>query len=126
MPASYEIDKQRRLVLSTGEDPFTLADGLAHQEMLAQDPDFDPSFSQIMDFTRIAQFDLEASGVRRLAQRTLFSPGSRRAIIVSTDLVYGFARMYEILRENYGDNGIRVFRDLDEALEWILSKNLTA
>jgi hypothetical protein len=126
MPASYEIDKQRRLVFSTGVDPFTLADGLAHQEKLAQDPDFDPSFSQIIDFTRIAQFDLEASGVRRLAQRTLFSPGSRRAIIVSTDLAYGFGRMYEILRENYGDKGIRVFRNLDKALDWILSKNLTA
>jgi hypothetical protein len=34
--------------------------------------------------------------------------------------------MYEILRENYGDNGIRVFRNLDKALDWILSKNLTA
>jgi len=113
-------------VFSTGVDPLTLADGLAHQEKLAQDLDFDPSFSQIVDFTRITEFDLEASDVRKLAKRTLFSPGSRRAIIVSTDLVYGFGRMYEILRENSGENGIRVFRDIDEALDWILSKNLTA
>jgi len=34
--------------------------------------------------------------------------------------------MYEILREIAGGDGIRVFRDFDEALDWILSKNLTA
>jgi hypothetical protein len=121
MPASYAIDKQRRLVFTTGVNPFTLADGLAHQEKLAQDPDFDPSFSQIMDFTRITAMDLEASAIHKLAQRTLFSPESRRAIVVSTDLAYGFGRMYEILRENSGESGIRVFRNLDEALDWILA-----
>ncbi len=38
MPASYEIDKQRRLVFSTAVDPFTPADALEHQEKLAKDP----------------------------------------------------------------------------------------
>lgn len=28
--------------------------------------------------------------------------------------------MFEMLRENLGDEGIRVFRRLDDALEWIL------
>jgi hypothetical protein len=31
--------------------------------------------------------------------------------------------MFEILRENAGEKGIRVFRNLDDALEWILGKN---
>jgi len=34
--------------------------------------------------------------------------------------------MFEILRENAGETGIRVFRDLDEAVDWILSKSTTA
>ena len=126
MPTSYRIDRQQRLVITTAVDTFNLADGLAHQEKLAQDPDFDPNFSQIMDFTRVNAVGLKAEDVRKLAQRTIFSPESRRAIIVSTDVLYGFARMFEILRENYGENGIRVFRAFDEALHWILSKNLAA
>jgi hypothetical protein len=125
MPASYEIDKQRRLVITTGLDPFTTADALAHQQKLLEDPDFNPSFSQIMDFTRIAAFELEAGDVRMLAQRTVFSPESRRAIVVSTNLGYGLSRMFEMHREGFGENGIRVFRDLDEAVDWILSKNAT-
>jgi hypothetical protein len=30
--------------------------------------------------------------------------------------------MFEMLRENEGETGIRVFRTLEEALEWVLSK----
>ncbi|PYX63096.1 MAG: hypothetical protein DMG78_32260 [Acidobacteria bacterium] len=126
MPATYEIDKQRRLVITTGLGRITLANALEHQEKLRKDPDFDPSFSQIMDLTRITEFALEANDIRRLAQGTIFSRESRRAIIASSDLVYGFGRMFEILREIAGENGIRVFRDLDEALDWILPKSTSA
>ena len=123
MPATYEIDKQRRLVITTGLGRVTLAEALAHQEQLRKDPDFDPSFSQIMDLTRITDFALEADDIRRLAQKTIFSRESRRAIVASSDLVYGLGRMYEILREIAGGDGIRVFRNLDAALDWIFSKN---
>jgi len=126
MPATYAIDKQRRLVITTGLGRVTLAEALAHQEQLRKDPDFDPSFSQIMDLTRITEFALEANDIRRLAQGTVFSRESRRAIIASSDLVYGFGRMFEILREIAGENGIRVFRDVDEALDWILPKSTSA
>jgi hypothetical protein len=126
MSATYEIDKQRRLVVSTGLGKVTFADLLAHQDKLLKDPDFDRSFSQIMDFTRITSFDLEASDVYRLAQRSIFSPESRRAIAAPGDAMYGFGRMFEMLRENAGENGIRVFRELDEAVDWILSKSTTA
>ncbi len=126
MPATYEIDKQRRLVITTGLGRITLANALEHQEKLRKDPDFDPSFSQIMDLTQVTEFALEAYDIRRIAQTTIFSRESRRAIIASSDLVYGFGRMFEILREIAGENGIRVFRNLDEAIDWILSKDLTA
>jgi len=41
-------------------------------------------------------------------------PESRRAIAAPSDVLYGLGRMFEILRENAGETGIRVFRDLDE------------
>ncbi len=90
----------------------------------------DPEFRRLPDGIHIdsdvTMINLGANDIRRLAQKTIFSPGSRRAIIVSSDLVYGLGRMYEILREIAGGGGIRVFRDFDEALDWVLSKNLTA
>ena len=124
MPATYEIDKQRRLVIATLSDPVTVSEVLAAQEGLLTDPEFDPSFSQIVDCTRFTASGLEASDVRKLAERSVFSPGSRRAYVVASNLVFGFSRMFEMLRENAGDSGIRVCRDRDEAVDWILSKSL--
>jgi hypothetical protein len=103
-----------------------LADALTHQESLLKDPDFDPSFCQLIDFTHVTNVELEAEGVRRLAQRSIFSPDSRRAILVASDLVFGFSRMFEIYRETAGEKGIHVFRNLDDALDWILVKHSAA
>ena len=126
MPAHYKIDKERRLVMTTVFGVVTLADGLAHQEKLRKDPDFDPSFSQLMDFSHAAKIELTAEDVRTLAQQSIFSPDSRRAMLVSGDLAFGLARMFEALRESFGEQGIRVFRNLDEALDWVLARNASA
>ena len=120
MPASYEIDRERRLVISTATGPFLMADGLAHQERLRIDPDFDPGFSQLMDLTAVTEYEIGVAEIQVLAQRGLFSSVSRRAIVVQNDLGYGLARMFEMFRENAGELGIRVFRDRQKALEWVL------
>ena len=126
MPVSYKIDKQRRLIITTCLEQVTLAEGLAHQDKLLKDPDFDPSFSQLMDCTRVNFSGFAGNDIRKLAERNVFSVQSRRAIVVSSNLDYGFGRMFEMLRESAGENGIRIFRNLDEAVDWLLSKTMTA
>jgi len=49
VPAYFKIDKEHKLVMSTIYGVFTLADGLAHEEQLLKDPDFDLNFSQLLD-----------------------------------------------------------------------------
>jgi hypothetical protein len=123
MPFSYKIDKERKLVMSTGYGVFTLADALAHQEKLRKDPDFDPSFCQLTDLTHVTKLDLRAEDVRRLAQASIFAHDSRRAILVTNDTAFGLARMFEILRSTFGEKGIQAFRNLDDALDWVLAKD---
>jgi hypothetical protein len=120
MPAFYKIDKAHKLVMTTASGVFNLADGLAHQDQILKDPDFDPNYSQLVNFTNASKVDLSADDVRRLAERRVFWQCARRAILVADDLGFGFARMFEMLREDTGDNNIRVFRSLDDAIEWIL------
>jgi len=122
MPAFYKIDKERRLVLSSATGSFNKEDALGHQNRLRADPDFDPTFSQLMDFTHVTQVLLTPADVKQLAISNIFSKESRRAFLVANDLEFGLARMYEILRENAGERGIRVFRSLEEALDWVLSR----
>jgi hypothetical protein len=121
MPAFYKIDKEHRVVLSTASGVFDLAAALAHQDQLLADPDFDPSYSQLLDYSHVTEVRIDTNDVRKLAERSVFWPCSRRAIYVTRDIEYGFARMFEMLRENAGEKGIRVFRDLDDALTWIFT-----
>jgi len=126
MPATYEIDKKRRLVITMGLDRVTLAEAMANQERLLKDPEFDPGYSQLMDVTRADLGGLTASDIRMIAERNVFSVNSRRAIVVSSNLAYGFGRMFETLREIAGEKGVRIFRDMDEAVDWLLSNRANA
>ena len=94
MPFYYKIDKESRLVMSTASSVLTVADSLAHQDELLKDPDFDP-FSQLMDLTHVTKLEHTSEDVRRVAQRSVFSPNSRRAILVTADVAFGVARAYQ-------------------------------
>jgi hypothetical protein len=121
MPAYFRIDKEHRLVLTTISGVFTLADGLAHQEKLLKDPDFAPTFSQLIDFTQVTKVQVGIEEVRRLAQTSIFSSDARRAILVNSELAFGLARMFVVFRESSGEKGVRVFRVLDDALSWVFA-----
>ena len=121
MPASYKVDKERRLVMSCGSGALTREDILGHQERLSKDPDFDPDFSQLADVTQVTKVELSTQDMQTISQRHLFSRHSRRAILVKNDLQFGLARMIEVYRESVDETGLRVFRDINEALEWVLT-----
>lgn len=119
MPAFYTIDKERGLVLSSGAGILTKEDILGHMNRLSTDPDFDPNFCQLLDFTNLTAVEIGPDDVREFAQRDIFSSDSRRAFVVKDDLHFGLARMFGIHRELRGEMGIRVFRNFDEAMDWI-------
>jgi hypothetical protein len=126
MPAFFQIDKERRLVITTCSGILTLADAYAHQQELRKQPDFDPTFSQFIDFSEVTKLDMSKEDIDRFAQSTIFSPHSRRAILATHDVAYGLARMYGILREFKGEEGIQVFRNRNEAMTWVLAKGTAA
>ncbi len=126
MPAFYRIEKENRLVLSTASGTITPADIFTHQQKLAADPNFDPAFSQLIDVSHITKIEVTTEDIRKLARGNLFSPTSRRAILVGSDATFGLARMFAMLRESEGETGIEVFRSLDGALEWVLARRASA
>ena len=121
VPASYRIDKERRLVISSGTGVLTKEDIQGHMDRLLSDLEFDPTFSQLLDFREITAVEFGPEEVRQFAQRKIYSSISRRAFLVTNDLQFGLARMFETYRELNGETGIRVFRSLEEAMEWIVA-----
>jgi hypothetical protein len=120
MPCDYVIDKERRLVLSSAWDVFTAAEAMDHQNRLRSDVNFDPDFFQLLDGTRVTKVEATPNDVRLLADRTIFSPSSRRALVTSHTATFGLLRMFQVYRELAGAaEQIQVFHDIDSALKWL-------
>jgi hypothetical protein len=109
------------LILSTAEGRVTFDDVRDHQERLLADPDFDPSFDQLLDMTAATKFEISADEARTLARRRMLSPESRRAFVATAPHIFGLGRMMEIYREGMEYAEVRVFYSMDEALEWLTS-----
>lgn len=126
MPVSYEIDKQRRLVVCTVTGVCTADDVLGFHKQILNDSDFDPRFCQLVDGTGITKTDITPSRMRTLAEGSPFLLTSRRAFVAESPLGFGLSRVYEIVRGLKGDRQIRVFRNRAAALEWLLAKDQAA
>jgi len=119
MPMHIIIDPQRRLVDIRAEGRITDADMLEAGERLRSGPEFDGRWDQLIDFTAADGQDISTGVVVDLAQReSLFSPESRRAVVVTSRFGFGMARMFELMRE--GSSGsIEIFETRKEALAWL-------
>ena len=120
MPVRYAIDKEQRLVISTGWDCVTFAEAKAHQDQLLGDPDFDPDFSQLLDMRAVTGINLLTDEGKTLANRKVFSKTSRRAWVASNVAIFGIGRMLETYHEMSSEpSQVSVFSDLPSALKWL-------
>jgi hypothetical protein len=126
MPVSYAIDKQKKLVVTCAWGTCTAEDALEFRRQILKDGDFDPSLNQLADFSGITTLDVTPAEVRMLAGGNIFSPDSRRAIVVEGQLAFALARMFETLRGLRGDRHVRVFHTREEAVAWIFVKDKAA
>jgi len=130
MPAEHYIDKESKLIITTwvGEatDSELIESFKKYQEEIQNHPD-NIDYNEVLDLTGVTISRLTTEGIihiSQLASMTDRSDSSRKlAIIVKSNFVYGLARMYEIYRSfsNKSTKEIRIFKDGDEAYEWIKS-----
>jgi hypothetical protein len=123
MPAEYHIDLTQRRVYSKANGVLSRADLSGHMNRLTRDPQFHPSFSQLLDFREVTEIAFSSEDVVELAEIRIFSPESKRAMVAPGALKYGLARMYESHRESKGDLFIRVFTGYQEAVDWLDFEN---
>jgi|SRR5882724_497915 len=120
MPMFYHIDKARKLVMTSGTGVLTRPDVDSHFQKLLSDPDFQPRYSELGDFTNLSKLDLTAEDIRDFARTDIFSAESRRAVVVNDDAAAVLAEMFALLRHVAGERGIRVFRTLEDGIVWII------
>lgn len=118
MPMEYRIDPEQRVVFMRGWGRVTFADALAHQQALRADPEFRGDLRELIDFSEVTELVVSYTELSTLAQGTPFGTGAFRAVVLSSDLVFGIARMYQALGDRIPEHG-RLFRDAAQARRWL-------
>lgn len=118
MGLSYQIDHVRRVVLTRGWGTVTTDDVQDATSKLLADARFDPAYASLTDLRDVDLADVDPMIVAETASIPMYDARSRRAVVASTDAVYGMARMFASYAERAGQV-VRVFRQLDEAELWL-------
>ncbi|MDP6407010.1 MAG: hypothetical protein QF797_17585, partial [Alphaproteobacteria bacterium] len=118
MPARYRIDKVRRTIFSTGSGILTQNDLQDHRNRLLDDPDFDPSYNHLYDFSGATELKLSMGFVRDFARQRVRSETTRIAIVAPKDVFFGGVRAYQAWHDTMSGE-INVFRSMDAARRWL-------
>jgi len=118
MAIDFVIDVERRVVFTVAIDSLSVADAIGHMDRLRADPDYVATLNQIADFRDVTDVQLSGLDIRSLAQHTVFSPASYRALVITKPIAYGLARMFSTLRELAGEPHHITVRTLEEAAEF--------
>ncbi len=127
MPCQYAIDKERRLVISTGSDLVTFDEMKAHQDQLLRDPDFNPEFNQLIDASGVTAVNLSRDAAQEITHRNIFSVRSRRALVATKPAIFGMGRLLMTYFEMADSpSQTNVFHDFPPALKWLGVETLGA
>ncbi|MCM8543224.1 MAG: hypothetical protein NE328_23345 [Lentisphaeraceae bacterium] len=82
-----------------------------------------PGMSLLTDYTDSSTVDLNSDMIGQISylvkeQKEKLGSG-KMAIIMSSELDYGYARMFQLLTEDYIDKEVNVYRDKESAIKWI-------
>jgi hypothetical protein len=128
MPATHEIDDHGKLITTSWYEAAVdsaLIESLSkYQREIRSLPQY-ASYNEILDFTQATTFKLSTQGIRELVEIAVKgdapSVRTKLAIVVTSPVAFGLARMYQTYR-SFAPNAskeVHIFKNLAEALEWI-------
>ena len=117
MPITFRIDKKSGVVFTTMEGNVSISEIIDGLKGLMNHPDFSPGFNGLVDM-RNSTVNSTPEEVRRIAelmtgQREKIGM-SRSAVVVSKDVIFGMARMFQVFAEQSSIK-TELFRDINEA-----------
>jgi hypothetical protein len=118
VPVTYWIDHEAKIIFTKIEGVVTDEDIITHQKQTRDNPELDPSYGQLIDLSNIQKLEITTQAVHEFTSLKFSTVWSRRAFVAPDDLSYGFARMFQMMRDSI-DERTEVFRDMEEARHWL-------
>lgn len=96
MPVVLKIDRRRQVVYSAFYGKTTDEEVAAHRDAIAADPDFNPAFSEIVDFTGVTEAAMSEASLAAMAKNpSLFTSSAVHIIVAPADLLFNLAARYK-------------------------------
>ncbi|HKD80732.1 MAG TPA: hypothetical protein VKH81_13620 [Candidatus Angelobacter sp.] len=96
MPVVLKIDPQRRIVYSAFYGSITDAEVAGHRSSIASDPDFNPAFNEVVDFSSVTEVNLSESTLSAMAQTpSLFNDSALHIVVAPADILFRIASRYQ-------------------------------
>ena len=122
MPISYRDDPDRDLILSTFSGFVSQQDLLDFIDSVHADEHFRTTANELIVTDNTTGTDMDANLLLLISQRSqelsLTTPDKKIALVPTTELDFGFARMYKSMAEKTLWQ-VEIFRVRDEALLWL-------
>jgi len=120
MPIKIQYDFAQNVLFSKATGAISLQDIMGYYSEIKQ-INLKSGYCVLADYTE-AEIDLHYNDIATIAEkrrRSLLNPAKLKiAIIARSDVVFGMARMYQIMideKQFY----VNVFREREEALQWL-------
>lgn len=120
MPITYQLDHASRRIWTVITDSVTDKDVMSHKEALRAEPAIGPDWAEVTDVRGVERLDVTPAGIRAMTEwdSDTGQPQHRLALVVSKDLAFGLARMYQQSSGPRSDR-VGVFRTMEEAEAWL-------
>ena len=126
MKSTAIIYKEDKLRVHTLSGQFNYDKLFTELKSVYDDPNFDPDLNSVWDLSEVSEIEkVTPEQIQKIVsfvswKRSKYG-GMKTALVVSSKIHYGIARIYELSMESASKNNIMVFKDLGQAIEWIKS-----
>ncbi len=125
MELTVTIDDDAKLRIQTLSGKAKPEDLSQAVEEVYKRPDFNPDHNFVWDLRQCTMENVSSDAVRQFAmfvtvQWTATGIPPKGAFVVSRDLEFGLSRLFTSYLD--ADSDFRIFRDMDEAIEWLTSQ----
>lgn len=91
------------------------------------DKQWHPAMDLLADYSKSSTIDLNTEKVSQISDmvksyKELIGTG-KLAIVMDSELDFGYARMFQLLTEDYIDKEVYIFRNSEEAGDWLSDSN---
>jgi len=125
MPVVLKIDPHRKVVYSAFYGAITDAEVLGHGKVISSDPDFNPDFSDIVDFSSVTNAAISESTLAALAANpSLFKSTVIHIVVAPDESLFRLVSKYKDFAQSSRPN-VFVVRTRSEAYRLLLDKPKT-